>query len=268
MGILLAIILGLIQGLTEFIPISSSGHLELVGQLLNSRTDDFHFLLEVINFGTLLVLFIYYRKRIAKIINDVFKRKNYKFALNIILTCIPAGLAGLLLGGVIESAPFFSSLWTISLALAVVGLLMIFLDRLPHQKPKKDETELTPKNAFAIGCAQAFALIPGVSRSGSTIIASRICGLNNKSAADYSFTVSIPLMTAVCLKTLASSTTRAFIFANLPVVLISNLVAFVSGLLVIGPLLNFFKRKDSLKLFGIYRVALAAIVAIVLLIAH
>lgn len=266
MTIFIAILLGLIQGLTEYIPVSSSGHLEIAGHLLNVRGDDFHFLLEVINLGTLAVLLIYYRKRIAKILNDVFKKKDYKFALNIILTCIPAGLAGLLLSKVIDSIPFFASLWTICISLFLVGLVMIFLDKLPHLKLKKNEEKLTPKNAIAIGLAQVFALIPGVSRSGSTIIAGRLCGLNNKSAAEYSFLVSIPLMCAVCLKTLASSTTRAFIFANLPLVLVANVAAFAAGLFVIRPIMDFFKRDDSIKIFGIYRVCVAIIVAVILLV--
>ena len=143
---------------------------------------------------------------------------------------------------------------------------MIFLDKLPHLKLKKNEEKLTPKNAIAIGLAQVFALIPGVSRSGSTIIAGRLCGLNNKSAAEYSFLVSIPLMCAVCLKTLASSTTRAFIFANLPLVLVANVAAFAAGLFVIRPIMDFFKRDDSIKIFGIYRVCVAIIVAVILLV--
>ena len=265
MSIWIAILLGLVQGLTEFIPVSSSGHLELAGHVLAVRGDDFHYLLEVINLGTLLVLLIYYRKRIMKILNDVLKKKDYKFALNIILTCIPAGLSGLLLSKVIDSIPFFASLWTICISMALVGTIMILLDKFPHQKEKKDETKLTPKNALAIGFAQVFALIPGVSRSGSTIIAGRLCGLKNKAAADYSFLVSIPLMCAVCLKTLASSSTRAFIFSNIPLVLVANLVAFLSGLLVIKPFMTFFKRDDSVKIFGIYRVCLAAVLAVFLL---
>ncbi len=266
MSIFIAILLGLIQGLTEFIPVSSSGHLELAGHLMNVRTDDFHLLLEVINFGTLLVLLIFYRKRILKILTDVFKKKDYKFALNILLTCIPAGLLGLILNKFIEDLPFFSSLWTIAVALAIVGLVMVFADKLPHLKKKKDETALEPKHALSIGLTQIFALIPGVSRSGSTILAGKFCGLDNKSAADYSFLVSIPLMCAVCLKTLVSSTTRSFIFGNLPLVLMANLFAFISGLLVIKPIMNFFKRKDSIKLFGVYRICVAVLLAVILLI--
>ncbi|MBO7699253.1 undecaprenyl-diphosphate phosphatase, partial [Candidatus Saccharibacteria bacterium] len=87
MNIFIGLLLGLVQGLTEFIPVSSSGHLELVQQLIGGRADDFHLFLELINFGTLFALLIYYRERIAGIFKDIFKKHNYKLALNIIITC-------------------------------------------------------------------------------------------------------------------------------------------------------------------------------------
>ncbi len=262
----IAIILGLVQGLTEFIPVSSSGHLEIVQQLLGARPEDFHLFLELINFGTLLALFIYYRKRIAKILGDIFKRKNFKLAINVIITCIPAGMAGLLLSNFIENNGFFSSLYTIAIAMGVIGLLMIFSDFLPKKSELKDENALTPGRALGIGCAQVLALIPGVSRSGSTILAGRVAGLNAKSAADYSFLVSIPLMTAVCGKTLLSSTTRTYLMDNLGSLCVANLVAFVFGLIAIYFVMKYLKKSESLKAFGIYRVIVAMVVLIVLLI--
>ena len=153
----IAIILGLVQGLTEFIPVSSSGHLEIVQQLLGARPEDFHLFLELINFGTLLALFIYYRKTIVKIIGDVFKRKNYRLFVNVIITCIPAGLAGLLLSDFIENNGFFSSLYTIAIAMGVIGILMIFSDFLSKKSELKDENSLTPGRALWIGCAQVLA---------------------------------------------------------------------------------------------------------------
>ena len=262
----IAIILGLVQGLTEFIPVSSSGHLEIVQQLLGARPEDFHLFLELINFGTLLALFIYYRKTIVKILGDVFKRKNFRLFVNVIITCIPAGLAGLLLSDFIENNGFFSSLYTIAIAMGVIGILMIFSDFLPKKSELKDENSLTPGRALWIGCAQVLALIPGVSRSGSTILAGRVAGLNAKSAADYSFLVSIPLMTAVCGKTLLSSTTRTYLMENLGVLSIANLVAFVFGLAAIYFVMKYLKKSESLKAFGIYRVIVAMIVLIVMLI--
>jgi len=262
----IAIILGLIQGLTEFIPVSSSGHLEIFQQLLGSRPEDFHYFLELINFGTLLALLIYYRKRIAKIIGDVFVRKNYRLFVNVVITCIPAGVAGLLLSDFIEGNGFFSSLYTIAIAMGVVGFLMIFSDFLPKKSELKDENSLTPGRALGIGLAQVLALIPGVSRSGSTILAGRAVGLNAKSAADYSFLVSIPLMLAVCGKTLLSSSTRAYLVSNIGTLAIANLVAFVSGLAAIYFVMKYLKKSESLKAFGFYRVIVALVVLIAMLI--
>ena len=266
MNIFESIILGLTQGLTEFIPVSSSGHLEFVERLLGPRPDDFHLFLELINFGTLLALLIFYRKRIAQILRDIFKKHNYKMLVNILLTSIPAGLIGVLLSGVIERASFFSSLYTITIAMSLGGALMIFVDKLPHLRSLKDENHLTPKRALAIGLAQTAALIPGVSRSGSTILAGRIVGLNNKSAANYSFLASIPIMCGVCLKSLLSSTSRAYIASNLGLLALSNLIAFIAGFIALQFVIKYLARPKSLQTFGYYRVIIATIVLILALI--
>ena len=254
--------LGLTQGITEFIPVSSSGHLEIVQELLGGRSGDFHLFLEFINLGTFLALLIYYRKRIIEIIKDVFVNKNFKFALNIIITCIPVVIAGLLLSDFIESNWFFSNMVTIACAMAFIGVLMIFIEKLPKMKHVKDEKHLTWKQALGIGCAQCLALIPGTSRSGSTIVAGRIAGLDNKSAADYSFIVSIVVMAGVMCKSLLSSTSREYIAANWQMLTLSNAVAFVSGLIAIYFVMKYLQKKGSLQTFGWYRVVIAAIVII------
>lgn len=268
MSIFIAIVLGIVQGLTEFIPVSSSGHLEIAQRLManGARAEDFHYFLELINFGTLLALLIFYRKRILKILNDVFRKRNYRMAVNILITSIPAGIIGVLLSHVIEDQPFFSSLYTIAIAMGVIGVLMVVSDRLPHMSALRDENSLTPGRALGIGCAQVLALIPGVSRSGSTILAGRVFGLSAKSAADYSFLVSIPLMTAVCGKTLLSSSTRAYLRANLGLLSLANLVAFASGLLAIYFVMKYLKKSGSLRAFGWYRVVLAMVVLIAMLV--
>ena len=254
--------LGLTQGITEFIPVSSSGHLEIMQTILGGRSDVFHFFLEFINFGTLLVLLIYYRKRIRQIIQDVFVKHDFKLLVNIVITCIPAVILGLLLNDLIDGSPFFSSLTTIAIMMALIGVVMIIIDKIPHMKKVKDETKLDKKRALYIGLAQAVALIPGTSRSGSTIIAGRLVGMNNKSAADYSFLVSIPIMCGVILKSLLSEESRIYIAQNAPMLLLSNIVAFIAGSLEIKWALNFLKRDDALKYFGWYRVILATIIII------
>ena len=259
MNILESTVLGLVQGITEFIPVSSSGHLEITQRILGAggRAEDFHFFLELINFGTLFALLFYYRQTIWEIMQRVFVKKDYKLALNILITSIPAGIIGLVLSKVIEKMPFFSSLTTIGFAMGFVGLIMIFVNKLPHLSKLKDENELTPGRALAIGLAQTFALIPGVSRSGSTIITGRVMGLDSKSAAKYSFLASLPIMIAVCGKSLLSSSSRAYITSNLGMLLLSNLIAFVSGLIALQIVMKYFKKEKSIPSFGIYRVILS-----------
>ena len=259
MNILESTVLGLVQGITEFIPVSSSGHLEITQRILGAggRAEDFHFFLELINFGTLFALLFYYRQTIWEILQRVFVKKDYKLALNILITSIPAGIIGLVLSKVIEKMPFFSSLTTIGFAMGFVGLIMIFVNKLPHLSKLKDENELTPGRALAIGLAQTFALIPGVSRSGSTIITGRVMGLDSKSAAKYSFLASLPIMIAVCGKSLLSSSSRAYITSNLGMLLLSNLVAFISGLIALQIVMKYFKKEKSIPSFGVYRVILS-----------
>ncbi|MBQ6486692.1 undecaprenyl-diphosphate phosphatase [Candidatus Saccharibacteria bacterium] len=265
MNIFEVIILGLTQGLTEFIPVSSSGHLELVQRLLGggARAEDFHLFLELINFGTLIALLFYYRKRIAKIIGDVFVRKNWHMAINLLLTSIPAGAIGFLLSNFIEENGFFSSIYTIAIAMGVVGLLMIFVEKLPHLSKVESEEKLPHSRALSIGLIQTFALIPGVSRSGSTILAGRVMGMNSKDSANYSFMASIPIMIGVCLKSVVSSSSRAYISENFGMLFLSNFVAFVFGMIALTFVIKFLENKGALRFFGYYRVALAVIALVI-----
>lgn len=256
-----AILLGFVQGITEFIPVSSSGHLELTQIIFNiPTTDNFHLFLEFINLGTLLALLLYFRKRIIRIIRNVFEEHNYKLALNIVITSVPAGLAGLLLSDVIENAPFFNSIITLAVAMGIVGILMWAIDHLPHLSSLKNENTLAPKRALIIGLMQTFALIPGTSRSGTTIVAGRLVGLDSESSAEYSFLASIPIMCGVCLKMFLSDSGRAYFFNNLNLLLLSNVIAFIVGMFALKFLLDYLKKPGALQSFGRYRVVLACIV--------
>lgn len=253
-------ILGIIQGLTEFIPVSSSGHLVLAEHWFGAADHKF---IEFINIGTLAALLVYYRTTLVKIYVDITKNKNYRLLRNIILTSVPAGLVGLALTNFIDASPFFANIYVVVTALAVVGLVMIILEKLPKKSPVQDGAHLSWQRALTVGVAQMFALIPGVSRSGSTIITSRLLGLKPEQAADYSFLASIPIMVALTFKLFIHSGDRAYFFANLPSMIVSNVAAFAVGLLAIGFLLKYLRRND-LKVFGWYRVVLAAVVLLIL----
>jgi undecaprenyl-diphosphatase len=263
MNIIETVTLGLTQGLTEFIPISSSGHLVIVQQLFSGASD--HTFLEFINIGTLLALLVYFWKRIVAICQDVFVKKNYILARNILITAIPAGGVGFFLSDFIDASPFFGSLVVVTCTLAIVGVIMVVVEKLPKASPVENGEKLSPLRAFIIGIVQMFALIPGVSRSGSTIITGRLMGLNPAAAAEYSFLASLPIMIGVTLKVFVKSSDRAYFFDHLPMLALSNLVAFVSGLIAVGFLMRYLAHH-SLAVFGWYRIGLAAVLAVVLLI--
>lgn len=261
--ILEVIILGLIQGLTEFIPVSSSGHLVIAQYFFDGSSD--HLFLEWINIGTLLALLIYFRERIISIARDVLIGKKYRLGRNIIVTALPAGIVGFLAADFIANTTFFGSMVTVLIASVVVGVVMILLERLPKAAEVADGERLSVSKALLIGVVQVLALIPGVSRSGSTIIAGRLMGLPPAAAAEYSFLASIPIMCGVTLKLLLSSDNREYFMAHLGPLLIGNLVAFIFGLIAVGFLMRYLS-EHSLAIFGWYRLGLAAIITVVLLV--
>ncbi len=263
MNLIETIILGLTQGLTEFIPISSSGHLVIIQQVFSGASD--HLFLEFINVGTFLALLVFFRKRIITIGQDVIVNKNFVLARNILFTSIPAGIVGFFMSDFINSTPFFGSLTVVTVTLAAVGVVMIVLERLPKATPISDGEKLSSWRAFAIGLAQMVALVPGVSRSGSTIIAGRLAGLNPAHAAEYSFLASLPIMLAVTLKNFVKTSDRTYFFDHMPTLLLSNSIAFISGILAISFLMRYLS-KHGLALFGWYRLMLAAVLAVYLLI--
>jgi len=261
MNLLEAITLGLVQGLTEFIPVSSSGHLVIAQHLFGMGSD--HTFLEWINLGTFIALLIYFRVRIVEILRQIFIERKFMLARNILLTSIPAGVVGYLLADWIDDSSFFGSLSVVMVTLALVGGVMVILEHLPKFSNTKDGERLSAPRALAIGVAQMIALIPGVSRSGSTIIAGRIMGLSPAAAAEYSFLASLPIMAGVTLKVFLKD--FAYLEQNLTMLLIANIAACVSGLLAVGFLMRFLS-KHSLEVFGWYRLGLAAIIALVLLV--
>jgi undecaprenyl-diphosphatase len=183
---------------------------------------------------------------------------------NIIISALPVGLLGLLFNDFF-GLPVIQNTWMVVLMLISVGLVMVFASRLPSFKTVENADQLTVKKASAIGLAQSLALFPGVSRSGSTILAGRIVGMSYEKAAEYSFLLSIPVMAAVVLKGIVGHAGREFIASNTLPWLVGNAVAFVSGMMAVGFMLRFLAKGD-LKGFGYYRIVLAIVVVVATLI--
>lgn len=266
MDILEILILGFVQGIAEFLPISSSAHLIIFRDIFGigsgmSANMDLTFDI-ALHFGTLLAIGVFFFKDFIKMIQKGFtkgvKDDDGKILWYLVAATIPAAIVGVLFEETIENV-VRSNYVVIAIALAVMGIIIYLADK--FSKETKTIKKMTLKDAILVGCSQVFALIPGFSRSGTTIAAGRVLGLDRESAAKFSFFLSAPVVLgAVCLQ-LIKGTTFSVIAANLGTFILGILVSFVIGLLCIKYLLKYL-QKHNFKVFMIYRVVLAAVVLI------
>lgn len=251
MSIIDALLLGLLQGVTEFIPVSSSGHLILLDEYTNvSSSFSFDVL---VNIGTLTALIIYFRARLVQLWQQLWGNKDKKLLRNVIISTIPAVIVGGLFADIFASDDVRNRTIVILMLLSV-GILMVAADR--WLKGSKLIERLTGKQAFDIGLAQALALIPGTSRSGATILAGRSTGLSYAQAAEYSFLIAIPILSGAIVRALFQSETNALLSSEPLAVSVGIVAAFLSGWLAIDFMLKIL-RSRGLMMFGVYRILLA-----------
>ena len=256
MSIFDALVLGLVQGLTEFIPVSSSGHLVIFHEILGTNNDSLAFDV-ALHVGTLIALLIYFRKDVWRLLNNITqKNKDGRLARLLILATIPAAVAGFLFGDIIDES--LRSPMVVVISLTVVGIVMLIAERIAQPK---EEKEVSTKQGTSVGLAQVLALIPGVSRSGVTMTAGRLVGMGRVQAARFSFLLAIPIIAGSAL---GVAVTENGAFEQMGAeVLVGMLAAFVSGLIAIKFLLKVIGQV-GLKPFAYYRFALAFIVFITL----
>ncbi|MCG8516331.1 MAG: undecaprenyl-diphosphate phosphatase [Halanaerobiales bacterium] len=244
MEIIKVVLLGIIQGLTEFLPVSSSGHLVLFQSLFGIESDQLT--LEVfLHFGTLLPIIIIFRKDIIDII--LFKKEKRQLTWLIIIGMIPTGLIGFFLKDFF--AGLYSSVSLVGFMLLITGLLLYLAERLGHNR--KSLAEMNGVNAGLIGIAQGIAIIPGISRSGITIVAALLQGLDRESAARYSFLLSIPVIFGAGLletKDVLASGLEGLSWLMLAA---GTTAAAISGYFAIKYLLHILK-KGRLSIFSYY----------------
>lgn len=256
-----AIILGLVQGLTEFIPVSSSGHLVIFNHLLGLEGE---FIFDVLlNFGTLSALIIYYRKRIWSLLRRSLFGKEWGLLAKLLAATIPAFFIGTLFASQIKLLNDY--IWVVIVMLVVVAIPMIL-----YGKQRKDaddrplEQSISWPTSIKVGLMQAIALIPGTSRSGITILAGLQSKLSAVRAAEFSFMLAIPTIAGASFKVLLMDGGLQYILNNPGIVLVGNLVSLVSGLFAVGFLLRLLGTR-GLKDFGWYRIGLAGVLAILLI---
>ena len=263
-----AIILGIIQGLTEFIPISSSAHLRLAGEVFPNAIDPGAMFTAITQIGTELAVLIYFRKDIARIISAWFVSLSNKNARNqdskmgwlIIVGSVPIVVIGYLAQDLITTE--LRSLWIIATMMVVFGLVLGAADRFGGKT--KELSELNFKHGILYGLAQSLALIPGVSRSGATIAMGRYLGYSREAALRYSFLLALPAVFGSGFYQLQSALSENQVAVySLSETLVATVIAFAVGYLVIAWLLKFVTTK-SFAPFIIYRVALGSAVLVLL----
>ena len=269
MSVLQAFLLGIVQGATEFLPVSSSGHLVIVPALLGwAIPDDQAFVFDVlVQIGTLLAVFVYFRADLAAIFGALLaglrdrthlKDPNARLGWLLLLATIPAGLAGLLLKDQVELA--FASPRATAGFLFFTAILLVIAERVSHVS--RDPNGLTWRDALWIGLFQALAIFPGVSRSGSTITGGMLRGLDRPASARFAFLMSIPVMLAAGLLSLFDLAEIADPAAFLLPMSVGFMTSAVTGYFAIAWLIGFLQRR-SLYGFAAYVAVLAAVVRIV-----
>ncbi len=256
-----AFIMGLVEGITEFLPISSTGHLIITAELLNFWTKEKRDGFEVANqLGAVLSVCYEYRQRLFTGITGLLQNKPeaWRFSLNVLIAFLPAAILGFLTIHAIKEHLFNGV--TVAIALIVGGFVILWAEKRQHTIRIHEVDDMTASDALKVGLAQCAALIPGTSRSGATIIGGLLFGLSRKVAAEFSFFLAIPTMFAATFYDVYKNR-DAFVAADFPVFAVGFVVSFISALLVIRALMRYISKHDF-TVFAYYRIIFGAFILI------
>lgn len=259
MNYLQAIILAIIEGLTEFLPVSSTGHMIIGTALMNMEPTPFVKLFTiVIQLGTILSVLVLYFKRFFKSLNFYYK---------LVVAAIPASILGFLLNDFIDS--LLESPLMVAIMLVVGGIILLFVDKWFNKPSIENSDEITYKQSFIIGLYQCLALIPGTSRSASTIVGGMTQNLTRKAAAEFSFFLAIPMMLGASVVKLYKFLKEGHTFSGdeINLLIIGNVVGFIVAIIAIKTFINIL-TKHGFKAFGWYRIVIGLIILVLLLSGH
>jgi undecaprenyl-diphosphatase len=257
--------MGLVEGFTEFLPISSTGHLILTEHLLGFQgmEEQINVFEIVIQAGAIFAVCWEYRARIATVLSGLFSdRRQQRFALNIVIAFLPLAVLGMFFGGVLKEYLFKPI--PVALAFIIGGIIILIVERRAAANPVAVRVhnieDMTPLDALKMGIAQAFALIPGTSRSGSTIIGGMMFGLSRKVATEFSFFLAIPTLLGATAYSLFKA--RALLsVSDLPMFTLGTVSAFISAFLCVRWLLRYIS-SHTFTVFAWYRIAFGLLVLI------
>ena len=259
--LLQAAFLGIVEGLTEFLPVSSTGHLIVAAELVGFRDATSDTFVVAIQAGAIFAVCWYYRMRIAKVLCGLFSEPvQQRLAINTLVAFMPAAVVGVLVSDLLKTY-LFNPL-TVATALVIGGLLILYVEH-RHNKfsmePRvRDMDDMTWKDALKVGIAQCFAMIPGTSRSGATIIGGLVFGLSRKAATEFSFFLAIPTIFGATVWDLWQAREQ-IAAANLPALVVGTVVSFFSALVVVHWLIRFVSRHDF-RGFGWYRIVFGGVI--------
>jgi undecaprenyl-diphosphatase len=252
-----AAVLGLVEGATEFIPVSSTGHLIVVSSwlgLLDERAKTFDIFIQL---GAILAIVWLYRARLSRVLLEArHQSRSRRFLGNLFIAFLPAAVIGFLAHGWIKARLFNSTV--VAVALVAGGVLILLIERWAPAPRVSDVTEVPPRTAFGIGLAQVLSLIPGTSRSGATIMGGYALGLSRMAATEFSFFLAIPVMLAATAYDLLKSWS-SLVPADAPVFAVGFIVSFVSALVVVRAFLSYVSHH-SFSAFAWYRIAFGIVV--------
>lgn len=252
-----AVLLGIVEGLTEFLPISSTGHLIIFSDLLDfegSLGGTFEIFIQL---GAVLAVIFYYRADLWQQVRTApHNRTVQRFWLNILIAFLPAALIGLLLHDWIKEVLFTP--WVVALALVLGGVIILVVERRDHSVGTSSVYSVSPRQALGVGLAQIISLIPGASRAASTIIGGLLSGLDRPTATGFSFYLAIPTLGMATVYDLATNLDQVSSGDALNL-LVGTVVSFLVSLLVIRWLLRYISNHDF-RVFGIYRIVVGLVV--------
>jgi len=252
-----AVILGIVEGLTEFLPISSTGHLIIAGQLLGFSDDKAKVFDIVIQSGAMLAIVWEYRARFARVFTGLAgDPAARRFAANLLMAFLPAAVLGLALGGVIKTHLFHAV--PVAAAFIAGGLIILWVERSPRRTTVESVDDMTWQDALKVGFAQSLALVPGVSRSGATIIGGMLFGLSRRAATEFSFFLAVPTLIAAGAYDLYKH--RALLdTGDAGVFTVGFIVSFFSAFLCVRWLLRYIASHDFI-VFAWYRIVFGVVV--------
>jgi len=251
-----AAILGVVEGITEFLPISSTGHLILAGDILGFTSDMAKTFEVFIQLGAILAVVWMYREKVSSTIKSIGTEKTNRFLLNLLIAFLPAVFFGLIMHSFIKQHLFNPV--TVAIALIVGGVAIFVIERVVKKSVILDVDDVYFKQALGIGLAQTLALFPGVSRAGATIMGAMCFGLERKVATEFSFFLAIPTMFAATSYDLLKNL-HYLTIDDLPIFLVGFFVSFFSALFVIKAFLGFVTRH-TFDSFAIYRIIFGAVI--------